>query len=1184
MKILRLDLLAFGPFTNQSLCFEQGDCGLHLVYGANEAGKSSALRALTQLLYDIPHRSQDNFVHPNQNMRIGASLLDRNGQVLRCIRRKGLRDTLRADDDIEVISPERFANVLGGIDEAAFRKRFGIDYDELRRGGKAIVEGEGDLGAILFAAGAGMADLRPLQDQLASEADKLFKPRGSSLRINQALAQLTAVRKEIREAQLPSSEWVEHNTALHSATARKAEIDQQLVEKGAQKNKWERIRSAIPLIAKCDVARQELHGVSDAPLLPADFSDHRRDVAAKLDATQTSDRETAATIDELKRALDELDLPEAILAHRTMITGLHADLGSHQKAAKDRPALVLEQSRAEEDARAILRDLGRPDDLENTEELRLTGRQRLRIQSLANECKALLAKHEDAQECLHRLRRDCQHRERELAGMDTPVDSGALQHCVRRVQEQGNLEARLAEAQAEVLRLQEQAAVDMQRLPHWSGPLADLEVLPVPVAETIEHHERLLADDASEITTIQQQLDERHEEVRAIDQELEKLRLEHDVPTEDDLASARRQREHHWQSVRRLWLGDDVSDVDAADLPGQSAAAGELAQAYEASVQAADQIADRLRREATAVAEKAQLTAKRQQLTDRLNQLQERLATVRSREQKNQQGWREAWLPTGIEPRSPREMRSWVAKHAELLVLAKDIRKQEGVAQQLSTLLESHRQALSVCLGQLGQSPLTGDETLAAMLDRGQEVLARIEAIRSERQLLQRELDTLRRQLPEAQTHAEQTGAAVDRWREQWAQAVERIGLSQDAEAAEANQVVQKLDELFARLKDAGGLRERIEGIDRDADGLSQKVKRLAQTIAPDVSELPVEQAVGDLYDRLGTALRLQSSQDNLTGQLQREQAKSEQARTEINRLRATLEAMCREAGCSSPEELPTAEQRSSRRQELQMQLQALEEQLHELAAGAALDDFIRDAGQCDPDQLLPTIARLADEIAQLEEEKSQTSETIGSERAVLDRMDGSARAAQAQEQAEHLAAQIRADAEQYVRLRLSAAVLRGAIDRYREKNQGPVLGRASSLFANLTSGSFGGLRADYNDKGEAELVAVRPGNKQIVTTKGLSDGTESQLYLALRLAILEAYLASQEPFPFIVDDILKDFDDERSLATLKVLAQVSERTQVILFTHHQHLVQLAEDNLDNAVVFTHSLDRGGSESRRKND
>ena len=281
---------------------------------------------------------------------------------------------------------------------------------------------------------------------------------------------------------------------------------------------------------------------------------------------------------------------------------------------------------------------------------------------------------------------------------------------------------------------------------------------------------------------------------------------------------------------------------------------------------------------------------------------------------------------------------------------------------------------------------------------------------------------------------------------------------------------------------------------------------------------------------------------------------------------------MCHEAGCETPDELPEAEARSARRKKLANELRVVDEQLVGLAGGAALDDFIADAIEQDADQVTARMDYLNDEIRQLEKEKSSVSETIGAERTLLGRMDGSDQAAEAQEQVEHLLARIRSDAEQYIRLRVASAVLRKSIERFREQSQGPVLQRASDLFGELTLGSFSGLRADYNDKGDAVLVGVRPDGQRTVSVQGMSEGTCDQLYLALRLSLLESYLAHNESIPFIVDDILIMFDDDRAVAALKTLARLSKETQVIFFTHHEHLMRLATENLDDNL-FIHLFD-----------
>ena len=74
------------------------------------------------------------------------------------------------------------------------------------------------------------------------------------------------------------------------------------------------------------------------------------------------------------------------------------------------------------------------------------------------------------------------------------------------------------------------------------------------------------------------------------------------------------------------------------------------------------------------------------------------------------------------------------------------------------------------------------------------------------------------------------------------------------------------------------------------------------------------------------------------------------------------------------------------------------------------------------------------------------------------------------------------------------------------------------------------------------------------------------------RAKSLEAYLESHEPVPLIVDDILIQFDDERAAAALEALAEVSRRTQVVLFTHHEHVCQIAQGCVDPEQLVVHCL------------
>ena len=128
----------------------------------------------------------------------------------------------------------------------------------------------------------------------------------------------------------------------------------------------------------------------------------------------------------------------------------------------------------------------------------------------------------------------------------------------------------------------------------------------------------------------------------------------------------------------------------------------------------------------------------------------------------------------------------------------------------------------------------------------------------------------------------------------------------------------------------------------------------------------------------------------------------------------------------------------------------------------------------------------------------------------------------------------------------------------------------AGALFASLSCGSFSTISSEIADD-EPRLVGVRPDGAS-VHVGGMSSGTRDQLYLALRFATLERYLTSSEPMPFVVDDILINFDDRRALATLEVLAEFSAKTQVLLFTHHTRIRDMAAELASPNGVFVQSL------------
>src|SRR3954447_15023306 len=177
MRINRLDLFRYGRFTNISLAFPKVNFDLHVIFGSNEAGKSTSLAAIEDLLFGIPHNSPYNFVHDYGVMRVGG-VLEHEGKILEVRRRKGNKDTLLAPDDNPLASGDgSLAPFLGGADRTFLTRMFSLNHERLAQGGREILEAKDEVGQTLFSAGAGLSGLRDRLISLSKEADELWAPR-----------------------------------------------------------------------------------------------------------------------------------------------------------------------------------------------------------------------------------------------------------------------------------------------------------------------------------------------------------------------------------------------------------------------------------------------------------------------------------------------------------------------------------------------------------------------------------------------------------------------------------------------------------------------------------------------------------------------------------------------------------------------------------------------------------------------------------------------------------------------------------------------------------------------------------------------------------------------------------------------------------------------------------------------
>ncbi len=1158
MNIARLDLLAFGPFDNRVLTFGQPHPGLHLVYGPNEAGKSTCLRAIRYWLFGIPNRCADDFLHGTSKLQLGGKLINSSGEALEFIRRKGRKDTLRTVADAAVLPETALRPFLQGVDVTTFQQRFHLDHEELVKGGQALGSSS-EVTEVLFAAGAGIADIRAIQTELQTQWRGLFLPTGNNPTLNVLIKQHQDLRARQREVGLAAADWTAMEQQLQTAQQTRANLEEQLRTARGQRLQWERLQRAIPLVERLRGQQMVVSQLQDTPSLPAEFRERRIEAVTALSTTQRAAAEAETRVKQLREKVDSTLLPVELLELKPAIESLFSRLGEMQKSETDRRRLQGERRGLEEqivELRQQLAEFGQPSDWDHWQ---LTSRQRQQLQTLANQYVAWVDRQQQVDDARRETARAWEKVQRELSQLEAREsipEPTEIRRLLRPMVASSGVEKAWSELEQQRILAEQQLASLIETLPLFQGSIEQWIGLPVPLPETVEERGQDLARRERERDAAQQQWQQQVDQAQRLERDHASFVATQQVPTEAELLQLREQRD---QTLRDAW-------------ESRSEAAGESTfQAGWQLLQAADQLVDRLRREADRVAQFARLAIDLQQAQVGVTRCQSELMTKESQLEQWQDAWRALWRPCGVEPLSPREMLSWLRRHQEVLRLATEVRRLHVESAALEPQVREARYKVEQFLLACDAAAARDSESLQDLLQRCEMELDRIDRVWQDAGKLEQKRDQLRAEQERQLEQVEQLRETQTQWNSQWATVLQEAQLRADVMPIDLPNLWEAYDQWRQLQKSAVERQRRIDGMQRDEDVFRQDVDRL-RGLEARLAELPADEVVRVLFEHATHAEQVRTRLEQWQQQWETAQAQWQGHQRDSQHWQAELADLCRLAGCGDPADLSRVEDQGLKRAEAERETVNLQMQLAQLADAVTMEDLMREVADCHADEVAWQLEQSKGQIETLEQQLAEQAESIGRLKRELEQLDGNAVAAQLEEDVRQVAAAIEQHARQYVRLRLATGILDRVMEQYRQANQGGVLGRASELFANLTLESFAGMQVEMEGDGSFHLMGVRPDGVTTVPTSGLSEGTRDQMYLAVRVALLESYLEQNPPLPLLVDDLLITFDDQRSAVALQVLSRLAQRTQVIFFTHHQRMVELAQQALPSGTFSIQTL------------
>jgi uncharacterized protein YhaN len=1051
---------------------------------------------------------------------------------------KAQRQTMRDVND-GVLPDDALVPYIGATDSAFFENMFSLDHDRLVSGGKDILNASDDVGRVLFQASAGIASLGKVVEDLQSQADALWAPRKSGERLYyKAAARFEEATATLKAVAVRTKEWVEAHgqvEALEAQMDAERQTQRELEQKRASLERVRRLAPVLSELRECEAALSDLGVVVD---LPPDAQKTVEIAEAELSRAREVCKLRAAAVQDLEAALKAIQLDPDTLLLKADITALEGLRATYKTYPRDLERRANEVAQAWSHAQVAMAQLGWTDANEQSVRTRMpTVASRFAIDRLVKSYGGVSGAARTLRQATGLKALEVSEVEKQLAELPEKLLPASLIQARTRAAQLGDIDLARQRHAAALASASAAKKAAFEKLGEWSRDPAALRAIKMPgphLVEELNKEKQVLQADKRHLES---RLREQRTRVAKANLALKQYQEMHHPVTAEDVAEARAGRDGVWGQIKTGVLS--VADGSPA---------------LEAGLRRADELADARNNKAE---QEAEFQNRRHQLAQ--DELEEQRLVQQVLDcEKRLNALSENWLSMATAadlPNMPLELIASWAAHREAALAAFDL---EAAATLESSQFEAQvtdlSSSLAIALAEAGRSQSAAG-TLPGLISEAQLLTNEAEVTRGRGEALNAQLSAARTALVSQDQSAKAAEEEFAKWQRAWKQALEAAGLPDTADISVGEGALRLMDEVEKQLDVMREIRvKRIETMRADLVAYEAEVSRVASEIDGGILGEPPDVIVSALAQRLSTALSDQKDHDRMTQDLAAARKHLQAATEAITTTTARLQPLLSRLGTDDMAVLRDAILKSDRQRNLASQIERLRRQVRESGDGYSREALEQEIDAADLSHLGADTASLTQRLTDSQETQKQLSASLATAKLALERIAGSDAAARAEADRQNALAAMADATERYVRVATASRLLRWAIDQYREQKQGPLLARAGAIFSQLTLGSFQKLSVDY-DQTTPTLDGMRP-NGALVGIAGMSDGSRDQLFLALRLAALELHLQTAHAMPFIADDLFINFDDGRSEAGLRALAELAEKTQVIFLSHHEHFVE----------------------------
>lgn len=1131
MRIERLDLTRYGRFTDASVDFPApppGGADMHIVFGPNEAGKSTLFSAWLDLLFGIPLRTRYSFLHPGATMQVGARVAH-GGEALEVVRRKGNGPTL-FDRTGNALAETTMQALLGGLSREGYSAMFSLDDETLEEGGESILSSGGELGQLLFSASAGLSSLTAQLDALHEKLDGFHRKGKRSGTLYEAKRRLEALTKSARGLETSAAEQKRRQKTVEAA---KGEWQNARTHEAETRRHLEAVsaaRAAQPLVQRLSRLRERLAGLGDLPNAGvaeteeyAALEQARIAVAARQETLERRHAEIVAD-------LAGLTPDPAVLAQAPQILEAEALRAEHDSAVKDLPRRRQELAEVSAAIGTTLSDLGqRGGDAAALivppfalAQMRALLTRRSGVIQAAETASAEARKAQQAAEA-----------EAERLGDPGPMAEGeaitALTTLLSRI-DAADPEQKYRQAARDHDTAQTKLRDALAALEPWQGDGEALAALAPPTGWRMEAWRADLETTRRAAEDARRELAHHEELLAALRAQIE---AQDDEPAGLDLAAAagvRALREELWSAHRALMTSDSARAFETAMRQddqhtarmGMAIARGERMAAEQAQLRAA------VLATATARVHAQTTQVARQTLLDEIGAACDAL---------------------GLPQASFDELERWLSRRIDALTF---YRATTEAATALSRAGDELFRAAGSLARLMGKPAPQEGQAFAPLWAEATALCRSAEQRQDTRKLLKR----MRSEGIEREDIRRQAVAELSGWRIEWMALCEGTPLADlPWDSDQTGTMLDHLDRLAVSQREHDSLLHRVTTMEANRARFREARDRITADL-----DMPAETPWATVLERRDQALKIEDARKRLLVDKEKQEKALQDDRRAAQDNDAALRRLGERLNWTTGADRPLGAHVAAC-----VEAAGLRDEIAQLGADLAARPVSADLAGLDEEGLRTLEQDLAMAVEAAQHDNERLLGLVSDAQHALDQIGSDDALAKISAEQENIRLTLAEDARTHLSRRFGLIALEIALRRYRDSHQSAMLAHASHAFARLTRGGYPSLSVLPQGNSD-RLVAVGAGGATRMAAD-MSKGTRFQLYLALRIAGYHELARTRPAVPFIADDIMETFDDERARAAFSLLGEMSQTGQVIYLTHHRHLCDLASAACPSARV-----------------